>query len=69
MPSELDSEPFSFEELKDDRVHIFHDGKLAKVLKGTEAVKFIQRMEQGDVLACQRLMARVTGQYKFGNER
>ena len=45
---------------------IFHHGKRATVLRGDKAEAFEKDAEAGDA---QLLMARVTGNYKRGNER
>ncbi len=60
---------FRYTTSKDGRVHIFHRGKLAKVLKGSAAQQLLERFSGGDAASAQRLMAKATGQYKFGNER
>ena len=69
MANDLDSEPFSFQALGGDRVRIDCEGRPAKTLRGSEAVKFLNRVERLPTLEAQRLMAKVTGQFKFGNER
>jgi hypothetical protein len=56
---------FEFSRHADDIV-ITHDGKRAVTLRGNAAVRFLQDVEQGDP---QQVMARVTGNYKRGNER
>ena len=47
-------------------VTITHHGRRATVLRGRAAVDFLDDVEAQDP---QELMARVTGQYKHGNER
>lgn len=49
-----------------DRVEVRHHGRLAATLRGAAATDFLQDVERGDP---QQLMARVTGNYKRGNER
>ncbi|WP_092919806.1 hypothetical protein [Agrococcus baldri] len=51
---------------RDDRVEIRHHGTLASTLRKAAAAKFLRDVECGDR---QQLMARVTGNYKHGNER
>lgn len=60
---------FFWQATQSDRVMIFADGKLAKTLKGADALKFMNRIECADEKEAQRLMAAATGQFKFGNER
>lgn len=47
-------------------VVISHHGKKATVLRGSTAARFLEDVEDGDD---QELMARVTGNYRRGNER
>lgn len=47
-------------------VVISHHGREATVLRGEKARKFVQEAESSDP---QLLMARLTGNYKRGNER
>lgn len=49
-----------------DRVDIRHEGRLAATLRKNAAAKFLTDIERGDP---QQVMARVTGNYKRGNER
>ncbi len=65
----LDAAPFDYRETKDGRVRIAHHGKVVATLAGPAARKFLSRVAVADFRDAQRLMARVTGQYKFGNER
>ncbi len=46
-------------------VVISHHGREAAVLRGDKAIKFVQEAESSDE---QLLMARLTGNYKRGNE-
>jgi len=52
--------------VRGDRVEIHHHGRLAATLRRSSAVKFLDDVERGDP---QQVMARVTGNYKRGNER
>ncbi len=60
---------FSWQSTQNDRVMIFADGKVAKTLRGKEAIKFLNKVERASEEEAQRLMAAATGQFKFGNER
>ena len=62
------SEPvgFTYRERKSGEVVIFHHGRRAAVLRGKKAEAFIAKVMDGEG---QELMARVTGNYKRGNER
>jgi hypothetical protein len=48
-----------------DRVEVRHHGRRAANLRGAAAGKFLADVEKTDP---QQVMARVTGQYKRGNE-
>jgi hypothetical protein len=56
---------FEFFERGGDVV-ITHHGRKAETLRGDVAARFLEDVEQGDP---QQVMARVTGNYKRGNER
>jgi hypothetical protein len=49
-----------------DRVEVRHRGRRAATLRGASARAFLADVERTDP---QQVMARVTGQYKRGNER
>ncbi len=53
-------------EVRGKEVVISHHGRVATVLRGAQAIKFVQDAESSDE---QLLMARLTGNYKHGNER
>jgi hypothetical protein len=57
---------FSFVARKNGDVVITHYGRVATVLRGARAAKFLDAVEEGEA---QELMARLTGNYKRGNER
>jgi len=60
-------DPYGFSyEVRGAGVVISHHGKQASTLRGTAAARFLREVETGDP---QQLMARVTGNYKRGNER
>lgn len=53
-------------ETSGDSVVIYHHGRRATTLRGNAAAKFLSAVDSGDE---QLLMARMTGNYKHGNER
>lgn len=59
---------FSYRSLKTGAVEIRHHGRLAATLRGTEAADFIAEVEAGEAADAQQLMARLTGNFKRGNE-
>ncbi|MCR2809431.1 MULTISPECIES: hypothetical protein [unclassified Microbacterium] len=52
--------------VRGDRVEIRHHGRLAATLRASSAMKFLDDVERNEP---QQVMARVTGNYKRGNER
>ncbi|MDP5071431.1 MAG: hypothetical protein NWQ45_11080 [Congregibacter sp.] len=65
----LADKPFYFIAFKDGRVMIYAHNRLAKTLKGNEAARFTLKAESLVERDLQMLMAKITGQFKFGNER
>ena len=52
-----------------NEVHIYHYGQKATVLRGQKAVQFESAIDTTDMESQQQLMARITGNYKRGNEK
>jgi hypothetical protein len=57
---------FSYKERKSGDVVIKHNGRSATTLRGLRAQRFLIDVQTKDP---QQLMARMTGNYKHGNER
>ncbi len=57
---------FAYAVRKSGVVVITHRGRLAATLRGAAAARFVSDVGDGDP---QALMARLTGEYKRGNER
>lgn len=60
---------FTFRRRKDGSVEVLHDGRLASTLRGHDASDFVDEVEGLPFADAQQLMARITGNYKHGNER
>jgi hypothetical protein len=60
---------FEYDGLKDGRVLIYWQGKHVTTLKGDKARKFLAQVDGPDDRAAQLVMAKVTGNFKRGNER
>ena len=60
---------FTHRARKNGDVEILHRGRLAASLRGVAAQEFIAEVESGGFADAQQLMARLTGNYKHGNER
>jgi hypothetical protein len=56
---------FAYAVRQTGEVVITHNGRLAATLRGTRAVEFLAEVDSDP----QGVMARVTGNYKRGNER
>ncbi|MFA4895630.1 MULTISPECIES: hypothetical protein [Microbacterium] len=56
---------FAFE-MRGEDVVITHHGNRATVLRGARSAEFLSEVDRGDP---QLLMARMTGNYRRGNER
>jgi hypothetical protein len=66
----LGDEPFQFRVTKDQTVFLDYYGKQVKILKGKEAEKFLKRMNLAENATEEQLvMAKITGNFKRGNER
>jgi hypothetical protein len=62
-------EVFSYKISKDKKVFLFWYGKQVMILKGKDSEKFIARISSVDFQEAQLIMAKVTGNFKRGNER
>jgi hypothetical protein len=67
--NKLDEEPFSYNVSKDNKVFIYWFGKQITILKGKESDRFLSRVQNADVKEMQLIMAKVTGNFKHGNEK
>ncbi|GGB35161.1 hypothetical protein F3157_10665 [Virgibacillus dakarensis] len=66
----LDEESFSYRVTKNNTVFIDWQNKQVKILKGKEAEKFLNKINRvRDEKELQLLMAKITGNFKRGNER
>ena len=61
----LQENPFTFKETADGKVFIYWHGRQVKALKNGAAEKFLQGLTDENA---QLRMARVTGNFKRGNE-
>jgi hypothetical protein len=65
----LEREPFSYRVTKDNTVFLEHDGRVVKTLGGAAAKQFLARVEGLEGLELQLVLAKLTGNFKRGNER
>lgn len=59
---------FAWTTRKNGDVAISHHGRAATVLRGRRAADFLDDVEGADDASAQELMARLTGNYRRGNE-
>lgn len=60
---------FTYRTRKDGDVEILHRGRPAATLRGRKAAGFVAQAGDQGSAAAQQLMARLTGNFKRGNER
>jgi hypothetical protein len=60
---------FTFQRRKNGVVEVFHHGRLASTLRGHDAEDFAAEIASCSEVEAQQVMARITGNYKRGNER
>jgi hypothetical protein len=65
----LDEAVFVYQQTKDGKVLISWQNKLVKILKGAEADKFLKKITDLDEKQTQLALAKITGNFKRGNER
>ncbi len=65
----LNEEVFRYQFTKEGKVFLFWHGKQVMILKGVKAKKFIDQIETLDPAAIQLVIAKLTGNFKHGNER
>ena len=65
----MDEEIFSYQKSKDDKVFIYWYNQQVMILKNKMAQKFIKQIEGLDDSEKQLVMAKITGNFKRGNER
>ena len=69
LPSDAADLGFTHRTRKNGDVEVLHHGRLASSLRGQQAKEFLDELESCGFEDAQQLMARVTGNYKHGNER
>jgi hypothetical protein len=60
---------FTWRTRKGGVVEVLHRGRVASSLGGADAAEFLSEVSALDAADAQQLMARLTGNYKRGNER
>ena len=65
----LDAEPFDYRETADRRVLIYWNDKHIMTVKGDAAAKLLAKLSDADEKDIQLTLAKLTGNFKHGNER
>lgn len=66
----LGESPFQYRVTKNGMVFIDYEGRQVKVLKGKDADRFLEKVQTAESeKALQLVMAKITGNFKRGNER
>lgn len=65
----LKEECFSYKVSKDNKVFIYWYGKQVIIIKGKDSEKFLAKIENADAMEAQLIMAKLTGNFKRGNEK
>jgi hypothetical protein len=69
MVPRMDAGDFSYQVSKDEKVFIAWRGRRVVTLRGRQAARFRHQIAGMDRAGAQLLMARITGNFKRGNER
>jgi hypothetical protein len=65
----LTERPFSYRVARGNRIFIYWRGKQVRVLKGENSQEFLADVDGADILEAQLVMAKITGNFKRGNEK
>jgi len=65
----LDEEIFTYRITKDKKVFISYEGKHVTTLSGKKVDEFIKKIQNAEGKEAQLIMAKVTGNFKRGNEK
>lgn len=65
----FEEEVFSYKLSKNNKVFIFWYKKQVMILKGKESERFLAKVTKADTLEAQLIMAKITGNFKHGNEK
>lgn len=65
----MDDLGFSYQLHKNGKVFLLYHGRVVRTLDGTKAAQFVAQLEEAGETEAQLLMAKLTGNFKRGNER
>lgn len=64
-----EDEVFTYKIMKDNKVFIYWKGKQVSILTGKASDKFLKSIDGKEHLETQLVMAKLTGNFKRGNEK
>jgi hypothetical protein len=64
-----EQQPFDFRLIKDNKAQITFHGKSIKTLQGKDYNKLLRINKENDPYQLQLFLAKITGQFKHGNEK
>jgi len=65
----LNEEPFEYQVFKDNKVQIYWNNKPVMMLKGSAALDLLKKLERAEGKNVQLVLAKITGNFKRGNEK
>lgn len=65
----LEDDPFDWRPTKNGQVLVSRGGRVVTTVRGAAAARLLDRLARAGPDEAQHLLARVTGNYKRGNER
>lgn len=65
----FNEKPFSYKLLKDNKAQISYKGKIVSTIGGKEYNKLVRVIQLDNVYELQLFLAKITGQFKHGNEK
>lgn len=65
----FNEKPLSYKLLKENKAQILYKGKMVSTIVGKEYNKLKRVIEMDNVYELQLFLAKITGQFKHGNER
>ena len=65
----LEDFPFSYRKSGDEKVFISWRGRSVMALKGKKSMSFLEKVSKLEGIEEQLVMAKITGNFKRGNER
>ena len=64
-----DDQPFAYKLLKNEKAQIYYNNKMVKILTRKDCANLIRVIDADDAYSLQLFMAKVTGNFKHGNEK